>query len=52
MTSMNESYFQDYSLSERPDENIRFLWTLPELAPGNMDVNLLIFLNLINCLFF
>ena len=38
MTSMNESYFQDYSLTERPEEIIKFVWNLPEIGPGNIDV--------------
>lgn len=38
MTSMNESYFQDYSMSERPEENMKFLWTLPDIGVINSDV--------------
>jgi len=40
MTSMNESYFQDYSMSERQDEIIKFLWSLPDIGVANLDVNI------------
>ena len=43
---MNDSYFQDYALSERPEENVKFLWNIPELFPGNLDVLLFFFIHL------
>lgn len=38
VSEMNESFFQDYSLSERVEERHRFFWTVPEIGMGNSDV--------------
>ncbi len=40
---MNDSFFQDYAVSERPEENVKFMWSIPELIPGNSDVLFLFF---------